>query len=298
MRARAPGKLVVSGAYAVLHGAPAIVTAVTRYAIADTARPAERVTPEVRAALGTAAAPWFDASELRGPKGKLGLGSSAAILVASLAALALDAGAAGDDASLAGAVLERALDAHRVAQGGGSGVDVLCSALGGSLVARRSDGGLVSDRIALPGALSWEVWAGGAPASTAHFVAKVEELAAREPSRFETHMASLCTAAVEAAAAASAGRAGDLLTHLDAQRRGLGALGQAAGVEIVTADVAELGAIAAREGAVVLPSGAGGGDVALFVGRGPPSAELCARRSALGHAVLELSLGARGVHAW
>ena len=35
MRARAPGKLVLSGAYAVLEGAPALVAAVDRYAVAD-----------------------------------------------------------------------------------------------------------------------------------------------------------------------------------------------------------------------------------------------------------------------
>ena len=40
-RARAPGKVVLSGAYAVLAGAPAIVSAVSRYVTADTSRPAD-----------------------------------------------------------------------------------------------------------------------------------------------------------------------------------------------------------------------------------------------------------------
>src|SRR5579871_2078485 len=94
MRARAPGKLVLSGAYAVLEGAPCLVAAVDRYAVADAARPAPFVTDEVRAAVDAGvldAAPWFDASALRdrapdGTSRKLGLGSSAAILVASMAA--------------------------------------------------------------------------------------------------------------------------------------------------------------------------------------------------------------------
>ena len=43
MIAKAPGKLVVSGAYSVLEGAPAIVVAVDRYAVADTSRAPERV---------------------------------------------------------------------------------------------------------------------------------------------------------------------------------------------------------------------------------------------------------------
>ena len=84
MIARAPGKVVLSGAYAVLEGAPAIVAAVDRYVVADASREATRVTPEVEHALarrGAAAAPWFDASALRDETlgKKLGLGSSAAI---------------------------------------------------------------------------------------------------------------------------------------------------------------------------------------------------------------------------
>src|SRR6185437_2901148 len=87
--ARAPGKLVLSGAYAVLEGAPCLVAAVDRYAVADASRPATFVTDEVRCAVAAGALarpPWFDASALResapdGTSRKLGLGSSAAILV-------------------------------------------------------------------------------------------------------------------------------------------------------------------------------------------------------------------------
>jgi phosphomevalonate kinase len=79
MRAAAPGKLVVTGAYAVLEGAPAIVFAVDRLAIADTATTTDRPTAEVRAALGDRPAPSFDASALENQGTKLGLGSSAAV---------------------------------------------------------------------------------------------------------------------------------------------------------------------------------------------------------------------------
>ena len=84
--ARAPGKLVISGAYAVLEGAPALVTAVDRYAVADSSKPVSFHTPEVATCLDRREAPDVDPSALREGDLKLGLGSSAAILVASLAA--------------------------------------------------------------------------------------------------------------------------------------------------------------------------------------------------------------------
>ena len=68
MRARAPGKLVLAGAYAVLEGAPALVAAVDRFVVAETGREPERVTEELQVALARgwlARAPWFDASALR-----------------------------------------------------------------------------------------------------------------------------------------------------------------------------------------------------------------------------------------
>ncbi len=51
MKARAPGKIVLSGAYSVLEGAVALVAAVDRYAWADTERQPALVTAEVRQAM-------------------------------------------------------------------------------------------------------------------------------------------------------------------------------------------------------------------------------------------------------
>lgn len=297
MKARAPGKVVISGAYSVLEGAPAIVSAVSRYAVADSSRPADMVTPEVRTATGAERAPWFDASALRGPRGKLGLGSSAAILVASLAALALER-----DASLAGpalgrAVLEPALQAHRAAQGGGSGVDVIASALGGSVMVQRIDGELAIEHVELPKQLCFEIWAGGKPASTSELVGRVMALRRTSPAVFSRAMDPLRQAAERARAALTEGAASDFVAALASQYDGLARLGEAAGVPIVTPEVAELSALAKRAGSVVLPSGAGGGDVALYVGFSAPSAELVRRRSELDHERLDCELGAQGVHA-
>lgn len=297
MIARAPGKLVLSGAYAVLDGAPAIVTAVNRYVTADARRSAEFLAPEVREALGANPAPWFDASPLRENDRKLGLGSSAAILVASLAAVELLARGETSDELLCAAVLSRALAAHARAQGGGSGIDVATSAYGGTLVLRRKGELLEVSRAALPRALHIEVWASTHAASTPRLLGKVSDLKAREPNRYAELMQAQRAASEHAAQALAQSDAPAFIDALAAQRLALYQLGNASGAGIVTDAVCELDERARREEATVLPSGAGGGDVTLFVGLRAPSNELSARAIELGQQRLELELEARGVHA-
>ncbi len=296
--ARAPGKLVLSGAYAVLSGAPALVVAVDRYALADTARAASFLTPEVRAALGDRKAPWFDASELREGEQKLGLGSSAAILVASLAALELADEPALTDAALCARVYERALLAHRTAQGGGSGVDVAASAHGGFFSARRTpSSSLELTRLELPTGLCFDVWACAVSASTAAFLARIAEFAARDPVAHAARIGAQAEAAEAARVAAERDHARDFVSAIARQVETLTALGQAAGVRIVTPELAELAQLAAGQGAAFLPAGAGGGDVAYWVGESAPPQSFAEHARALGLSRVQLRLGARGVHA-
>jgi len=295
--ARAPGKLVLSGAYAVLTGAPALVAAVDRYVLADSARGATFLTPEVQAALGGRAAPWFDASQLREGDKKLGLGSSAAILVASLAALELAVEPALTDEELCNRVYDRAFLAHRLAQGGGSGVDVAASAHGGVLAARRTGDGLELSRVELPSALYFEVWACTASASTSAFLARIAEFAARDPAAHAARIGALADAAEAALAAAVRGDAADFVRAIAQQVATLTALGESAGVSIVTPELAELARLAAAQGAAFLPAGAGGGDVAYWVGSSAPPATFAGRARELGLSRVPVALGARGVHA-
>jgi phosphomevalonate kinase len=317
MKARAPGKLVLSGAYAVLRGAPAIVTAVDRYAEVDTAREPTFVTPEVAAALRAlpgARAPWFDASALRDERGKLGLGSSAAIVVASLAAL--EAERSGDVESLGERVLDAALVAHREAQGGGSGIDVAAAALGGTLLFRSEAAAtarsaqsshavqttthagrtLRIESLPLPPNLHLEVWVMGEPASTAELVRQVLSLEARDPELFSRLLGAQTAAAVRAETALRARDARGLVDALAAQHEALSALGDASGAPIVTPAVRSLHE-RAMPGATVLPSGAGGGDVSLYAGLAPSNAEFRKAAEELGLFLLEVELGARGAHA-
>lgn len=293
MRTFAPGKLVLTGAYAVLEGAPAIAVAVRRGASADSSRVALSATPEVRAAIGDdVPAPHADASSMFVGARKLGLGASAAILVASLAARDAEAGADLDDARYRDDLFARARAAHARAQGGGSGVDVAASTYGGVI---RYTVGEIPRRVALPMGLHVEVFACGTSARTSELVAHIDRLAITSPVSYRACMGDLTRVANEAASACEAGHASDFVECLRRTARGLDRLGVAANVGIVPAGFDALEAIAAHEEASFSVSGAGGGDVAVYVGGGAPSSKFTESAHALGLFSLDLSLDNKGV---
>lgn len=120
----APGKLVLLGEYAVLDDAPAVVAAVDR-GVRCVVSPGEGVsTPGddrfVRACLKGAPRALYTFSDANPPAeldGKPGFGGSAAATVAAVIA--------------AGMPLHTAAEIHAAVQGGGSGIDVFASLLGG-----------------------------------------------------------------------------------------------------------------------------------------------------------------------
>lgn len=302
MKVRAPGKLVVSGAYAVLEGAPAIVAAVDRFVVADASRPAPMITPEVRAALGEAAAaraPFFDASALRardaatGEERKLGLGSSAAIVVASLGAIEVAASGALSDAELSARVLPRALEAHRAAQGGGSGIDVVASAVGGFVRCRRVDARLEHGAHAIPSGVTLRAFASASARSTPEMIARVRALATRDAAAHARVFAALRDASERCAAAADAA---SFVAAIGAFADALSLLGAASESPIVPREIASIDRRARAAGGVLYPSGAGGGDVVLHVGTSAPSAEIEALARSAGLVPLALAFGARGLH--
>ena len=293
MRAFAPGKLVLTGAYAVLEGAPAIVVAVSRGAYADSSRIATMCTPEVRAALGDdARAPHVEASAMFSGDRKLGLGASAAILVASLAARLAEAGADLSDATVRNALFAKAREAHSRSQSGGSGVDVAASVHGGVihyLMGRRPRS------IALPPGLAPTVFACGTSARTSELRAEIDRLARTDAPAHGACMSELVAIANDAAGAAEAADGAAFLEALRRTARALSRLGDAAGVGIVPAGFELLEELAKGEGASFSVSGAGGGDVAVYVGTAPPSARFTAQAKQLGLSQLDLSLDHKGV---
>jgi phosphomevalonate kinase len=291
MRAAAPGKLVLTGAYAVLEGAPAIVVAVDRLVIADTARINADPPIEVCAALDGRPAPSVDASALMQDGKKLGLGSSAAALVASLGVLALVRGSDLREPGVRRVIFERAREAHAKAQGGGSGVDVAASTFGGVLSYAR---GRLPQPVALPEGTVLRAYFSGTSARTSELRALVDRMG---PEKHAKCMDSLKTAALGAVAAILKGDRALFVASAIATGFGLDALGRAADAPIVPPSFLELGLAATKEDAAFLPSGAGGGDVGVWIGGAGPSEEFERSAAERGMRRLEISIDPAGVRA-
>jgi phosphomevalonate kinase len=290
----APGKLLLTGAYAVLEGAPAIVVAVDRHAVADASRTTASPAPEVRAALGREPAPHVDVTALHDGAGrKLGLGSSAAALVASLGARALAAGEDLVDPLVRGRLFGAARAAHARAQGGGSGVDVAASVHGGALrYAIERDGASIR-ALEPPASLVLAAYWSGTSARTSDLRARVAALRARHADA--PVLADLRWLAARAANAFESGGAPAFVEAARDYGRALDALGRAADAPIVPPSFRELSLAAEAEGGAFLPSGAGGGDVAVWLGTAPPSAGFAARAEARSMRLLALAIDRGGV---
>lgn len=299
MRARAPGKLVLTGSYAVLEGAPAIVVAVDRHAVADASRTADQPPPaEVRAALGEEAAPWLDVAMLNDASGrKLGLGSSAAAVVACLAARALVRGEDIRELPVRRGIFLAAREAHARVQRGGSGVDVAASVYGGALCYALRGAEASIRPVRLPPGLVLFAYASGQSARTSELRARVDAARRLHPERSSVVWAAMASAALQGADALDANDGLGYVRAARAYERVLAQLGELADAPIVPPEWRELSSIAGSEGAAFLPSGAGGGDVAVWLGLERPSPAFGLRAEARGLSPLALSVDQDGVCA-
>lgn len=292
--ASAPGKIVLSGEYAVLFGAPAICMAVDRRATATVRDSVDGAchldTPGlsggdpfaiVEAVCGgqrPALAIDLDTRAFAVDGDKIGIGSSAALTVALVAALERSAD-----------VFVKAWLAHsELQQGAGSGVDV-AAAVHGGLIEFRREGRRVRP-IRWPGDLSVRVLSTGIPASTRDKLARLADT---------VEHASRGVLATESGRLAKAWRTGSGGAVVECYPAYVGALRQFSvdhDLGIFDAGHDELTDAAMADGLIYKPAGAGGGDVGILIGRGEVELDaFIERRRDLIHGVVTCALDLQGV---
>lgn len=306
-RVSAPGKMMISGEYAVLDGAEAIVAAVDRRAFA-TLSVAPVVgpipAPEVQAAFRQAQARAgqvtghvaLDVSSMRQGGLKIGLGSSAAGAAAAAGLVYAEHGQDIESTAVRSEILRAALDGHRAVSPKGSGADVAAAVHGGFLRFRRLDDTTETHVLDWPSSVEVRVVWTGQEARTSDFVAKVEGLAAASPDRHRRVLAALGAEADAFVSAALAKDVGGIIESTQAYGAAMGELGHAAGIDIVTDTLGMVADLARKSGGAAKPSGAGGGDVALCLFPDPAAAERFERACAgAGLQLLSIKLGVPGV---
>jgi mevalonate kinase len=343
--ARAPGKLVIVGEYAVLCGAPGIAVAVNVPAIARLERrpgpdsellipdtgerfgfrlaadgtprwlgqspgplglplesciatlaaqgrwPAQL--PACRIELDTAA---FHRRDAAGQRIKLGLGSSAAVLVALLAVLLDHAGVPQPGQA---ELIALGCAAHRRLQGGsGSGIDVATAVAGGviSIEAASDTQGPRTTALHWPTGLHLlAIWSGRS-ASTPVLLARLQDYRSRQAEACAGHMARLGGIAGQTLAAWQGADVPTVLAALERYATALQELDRDADIGIWSGGHTAMRELARAHGAVYKPSGAGGGDFGLALSASAPALAALARDfTARGHHCLEAGFCAPGL---
>lgn len=326
--ARAPGKLVLAGEFAVLHaGHPAIVAAVSRYVHVRL----REGPPEIRVSGGRIPWRWtaggFEAAAVPGPMplvaaamsaaldhsaargervdgftlevsegfhdrlgAKLGLGSSAATVVAVVAAVLGRTQADPDRTS----VFKLAMLAHYLAQGAGSGADVAAAAFGGPILYRAVDPAWLSGRLGRgerPSGIAAREWPGlaieqlglpalplhvgfvGASAATSERLALFSRQRRRRPVAFTHFLASSDAAVLKLAAALRCSSPAGLIEAVGCGRRAIWGLTSELCFPVETPKLSLLADAAEELGGAGKSSGAGGGDCGFaFVERADAAA--------------------------
>ncbi len=328
----APGKLVLLGEYAVLEGAPALVAAVNRRArVGLAARDGKThlvsapglfeeqisIDPDGPStwkeqlpllARAFEYAPDFGKGTfdilldtrdfyIRGKDGpiKLGLGSSAALTTALLAAVT----ALGPGSHPTPPSMEELLRFHRSLQGGaGSGIDLAASLHGGILgyeLDPRSDRPRIH-------ATHWPeelhlsfIWS-GRPARTTEYLALLKEALETKTRRTREKLARLAGLSAAGLDALESRQIERLPGIIDEFSVGMEELGNLIGKAILSEEHLRLRRLAREQGLAYKPSGAGGGDFGMALSFSRHAIESFESRArALGYATPKLEVEARGL---
>jgi mevalonate kinase len=193
---------------------------------------------------------------------KLGVGSSAAVLVALVGALVAELNLVMSPEEL----LAVCHTAHHRFQGGrGSGADVATAVHGGVIAVRRGAEPQAIDvtRCSWPSGLSAvPIWS-GVSASTPELLIRFEKFKADNPDDYRRHVRHLKALAEQACVAWSEQSVIDILSALAGYDDALRALDDDAQIGISIPAHAQIRQLVERHGAVYKTSGAGGGDFGL-----------------------------------
>jgi phosphomevalonate kinase len=295
--ASAPGKIVISGEYAVLDGAPAICMAIDRRARVRvsnagsdfyTARTSGYVEGEWKFRIdNNGSFDWIedqppaggldllqqiwriiavdgpfdielDTSEFFDPASHSKLGlGSSAALTAALVTALF--GVTGDPGD---AEIEAVRAHRRLQQGRGSGADIAVSLRGG-IIEYRVQEPAVCRSIEWPVGLEYAVLWSGRPASTSEKLEKLD--AVRRKGGTGASAARLCEASESVAKAWSGGSTAELLAVLHRYNKALGQFDVDHDLRIFDAGHRELTDAAAKRDLVYKPCGAGGGDAGMVL---------------------------------
>lgn len=330
LRVSVPGKLFLTGEYAVLEGAPALLSAVNRRVqvsieqapghcwiisapdigidtleLARDGRLPGNLDAATRARLGVYDAVRATMAEYTGP-----LRQPLAIRIDSKAfhndghKLGLGSSAAVAAAltaalsRISGEAYDKAtlcrltIAAHRHAQkGAGSGADVATSVYGG-IIEYCSD--TVQAQRTWPDGITGMAVVTGDGASTTDLVGRVAAYSKHEPGAYQADMAQLKRLATMAKSTLT--NAASFLSLVQDYFAALDTLGNHAGAGIVVDRHRELASLAARHGGAFKTTGAGGGDLGLVFARsGKPARKLTEILEANGVDIIPLDFGADGL---
>lgn len=320
--AKAPGKVVVLGEYAVLDGAPALVAAVDRRCRAEIAASPDHQchlhtwAPEPQTvgfdpgsgsgvllvdlvvAAGPAP-PWvgrLDSRALYSGSSKLGMGSSAGALTAWAGAWRAFAGL--DALTKDPEGLSTLIDLHRRFQDGkGSGLDVAAALFGGVLTFELREAAPPRvGSVRLPNSVGFAGVFTGCSASTLDFLIRYHEWRSANPAQAAERLGVLRRLAEVGCAGAAENDEQTFLGAVAEYGVRLEELGKVMGAEIVTREHRDIMNEARRHNVVYKVSGAGGGDLGLAFSADPETLRAFLRAmQEKSYRVIELGLDEQGL---
>ncbi|MBN2341562.1 MAG: hypothetical protein JXX29_14170 [Deltaproteobacteria bacterium] len=306
VKVSAPGKLFLSGEYAVLEGAPAVIDSVNRRVFAAATRdniPQSALIKEIKSAVtafltersgspvGQLPNVDIDSTGFSISRRKLGIGSSAAVSAATTGVLFEWAGLSIEDHR--DDIFLVADTAHRAYQNGkGSGADVATSIFGGTVIFQVENPIINVSPLPIHKVFVWT----GKSASTVSLVQEVKKLQEQSPTSYASIMEELVRLAGSLATAYREENAADVISLTHAYGNQLDVLGNAAHIPIITATMHRIADIAKEMNGAFKPSGAGGGDAAMAIFSNASDAhQFSLRISQNGLEVLDFQTGVSGL---